>query len=50
MSIYSHTAMIKKGLRQLPLEALLRARHRCKIEPEKIQLNGGICQTDYGTY
>ncbi len=46
----SHTAMIKKGLRQMPLEALLRARHRCKIEPGKIQLNGGINNIAKETY
>ena len=46
----SHTAMIKKGLRQLPLEALLRAKHRCKIEPYKIQLDGGINNAAKGTY
>ncbi len=46
----SHTRMIKIGLRQLPLAALVRARHRCKIEPEKIQLDGGINNVRHQTY
>ncbi len=46
----SHTKMIKKGLRQLPLEGLFRAKHRCKIEPGKIQLDGGITNVANGTY
>ena len=46
----SRTEMVKIGLRQLPLEALFRAKHRCKIEPEKIQLTGGITEFDDGTY
>lgn len=45
-----HKSMVKSGLSQLPLEGLVRARHRCKIEPEKIQLDGGICHIDNGTY
>lgn len=47
---FSHTKMVKKGLRQLPLEGLFRAKHRCKIEPEKIQLDGGINNPLTGTY
>lgn len=46
----THVEMVKIGLRQLPLEALIRAKHRCKVEPEKIQLDGGISCYSEGTY
>ena len=46
----THKDIIKVGLRQLPLPGLVRARHRCKIEPNKIQRDGGLTNLTTGTY
>ena len=40
----SHTAVVKMGLTQLTVPALIRAKHQCTIDADNILLNGKIAE------